>query len=345
MRKLASIQRIWDILPIENADNLELAKVMGWQCVVKKNEFQKMDLCVYFEVDSFLPIEERYEFLRKSSYRSDEINGEGFRIKTAKLRGCLSQGICLPLSMFPEIVDYELGQDVTSILKVKKWEVQEMASGAGTVIGNKPYGIPTTDEIRVQSDDSLRTALLNKPYYISTKMDGTSCTVYLIDGHFGVCGRNYEYSDDGNSSMYEYMKKHDIENKLKEVIVKYDLNSIVIQGEFCGPGVQKNPLNLNMPKWYIFNVFNGDNMRLIPLNDELSLCKDLGEEHVPIEETGDRFNYSLAELLQKAKGKYLSGKNKEGIVVRSLNREYSETLNKELSFKVINNDYLLKEEG
>ena len=56
MRKLASIQKIWDVVPIENADAIELVKVLGWQCVAKKGEFNKGDLCIYFEIDSFLPV-------------------------------------------------------------------------------------------------------------------------------------------------------------------------------------------------------------------------------------------------------------------------------------------------
>ena len=64
MRKLASIQRIWNIEPIEGADRIELAHVLGWQCVVDKGQFKPMDLAVYFEVDSFLPVRPEFEFLR-----------------------------------------------------------------------------------------------------------------------------------------------------------------------------------------------------------------------------------------------------------------------------------------
>ena len=77
MRKLASIQRIWKIEPIEGADRIELAHVLGWQCVVNKGQFQEMDLAVYFEVDSFLPIAPEFEFLRVSSYRKTDIMGVG----------------------------------------------------------------------------------------------------------------------------------------------------------------------------------------------------------------------------------------------------------------------------
>lgn len=101
MRKLASIQRIWDIIPIEGADKIELAKVLGWQCVVNKGQFEKGDLAVYFEIDSFLPIRPEFEFMRSSSYKKTDIMGEGFKIRTMKFRGQISQGLVLPISIFP----------------------------------------------------------------------------------------------------------------------------------------------------------------------------------------------------------------------------------------------------
>jgi hypothetical protein len=66
-RKLASIREIKEIVPIEGADAIEVAVVDGWKVVTKKGEFKPGDLCVYFEIDSFLPIREEFEFLRKSS--------------------------------------------------------------------------------------------------------------------------------------------------------------------------------------------------------------------------------------------------------------------------------------
>ena len=82
MRKLASIHRIWKIEPIDGADRIELAHVLGWQCVVNKGQFRPMDMGVYFEIDSFLPIRPVFEFLRTSSYRNTDVMGEGFRLRT-----------------------------------------------------------------------------------------------------------------------------------------------------------------------------------------------------------------------------------------------------------------------
>ena len=339
MRKLVSIEKIANIVPIPDADRIEMVQVLGWQCVAKKGEFKAGDVCVYFEVDAYLPInDERFEFLRASSYRKNEIMGEGFRIKTQKFRGQISQGLALPLSAFPELADVQVGDDVSEKLGVVKWDMPEMESDVGTVIGDKPYGIPTTDETRVQSIDNLRKQLLGKPYYISTKMDGTSCTVFLIDGDFGVCTRNNLLKDDGKSSMYAYMRKHKIEEKMRE----YGKN-IVIQGEFCGQGIQKNRLRLKEAQWFVFNVIDADTMRLMGLDDMLEIAKTLDVETVPIEEVEDNFNYTLEELLERAKGKYPSGLDKEGIVIRPQTPEFSKDISKALSFKVLNNNFLAKE--
>lgn len=149
MRKLASIQRIWKVEPIEGADHIELAHVLGWQCVVNKGQFQPMDTAVYFEIDSFLPIRDEFEFLRTSSYKKTDIMGEGFRLRTLRFRGQISQGLLLPTSLFPEIPkDANVGTDVTELLGVRKWEIEERATTGGTVIGALPYSM-SKDAIKI----------------------------------------------------------------------------------------------------------------------------------------------------------------------------------------------------
>ena len=151
-RKLASIQRIWQIAPIEGADRIELANVLGWQCVVNKGQFQPMDLAVYFEIDSFLPIRDEFEFMRTSSYRKTDIMGEGFRLRTMRFRGQISQGLLLPISQFPEIpADVELGTDVTEILGVRKWEIEEKVTTGGTVIGTLLKNLPGVLSIHLRA--------------------------------------------------------------------------------------------------------------------------------------------------------------------------------------------------
>jgi len=340
MRSLASIQEISEVKPIENADAIDLVVIKGWQCVCKKGEFRKGDLCIYLEVDSFLPIDERYEFLRKTSYRNNEHMGEGFRIRTITMRGELSQGLALPLTAFPEVMP-ELGLDVSIQLNIKKWELPESVSSSGIEIGEKPFGIPTTDETRLQSMPEFLDAFKGVPYYITTKMDGTSCTIYHNDGKVGVCGRNYEYKEDITTcAMWAWINNHGIKDNLLELG-----EDIAVQGEFCGAGIQKNRLKLMEPNLYVFDIIKlfGSGGKKAGLVEMQSYCERLGLDMVPIEETGDYFNYSLEELLEKARGKYPSGLDKEGIVIRTQQAGHNTTINHKMSFKVINNDFLKKE--
>ena len=337
-RKLASVQYVHDVWPIEGADRVEAIGVLGWKCVSKKGEFEVGDWCVYFEIDSFLPIDERFEFLRASSYKNSDLLGEGFRLKTQRFRGQISQGLALPMSVLPS-GDYALGQDVTDLLGVRKWEIEERASSNGTIIGTLPNAVAKTEETRIQADPGLIAEFAGLPYYITTKMDGTSVTMYLADGRFGVCGHNYEYADDGACSFWRYAHEHDVEARLRSV----GAGNVVVQGEFCGGGIQGNPLRLIKPEWFVFTVSDSDTRRRWPLDEMMALCDEAGLARVPVEEREDFFGYdSIDALLARARGTYDSGATKEGIVVRPITPVYSKILQAPLSMKVINNDYLLK---
>lgn len=154
MRQLASIRTIREIQPIAGADFIVAIQVDGWKCIAKKGEFNVGDMGVYFEIDSFLlGSDERFAFLAKQF-----INFEGTigaRIRTIKLKGQLAQGLMLPLQLFPELVNVQLGQDVTEILNVKKWEPYVPPQLAGEVNGNFPSFIKKTDEERCVSGDTM----------------------------------------------------------------------------------------------------------------------------------------------------------------------------------------------
>ena len=347
MRKLASIQRIWKIEPIEGADRIELAFVLGWQCVVNKGQFQPMDLAVYFEIDSFLPIREEFEFMRASSYRKTDIMGEGFRLRTMKFRGQISQGLLLPVTQFPEIpADTEIGVDVSELLGVRKWEIEEKATTGGTVIGTLPIDVPHTDETRVQAEPELLQEFAGLEYYISTKMDGSSHSVSLDDDGFHVTGHNYEYKDDGSSAFYELVKKLDVENKMRKFYAANSLHLFTIQGELCAPGIQQNRLKLTKPEWYVFTI--REDGKRVGLTRMQEICKELELQIVPIEEVDTDLpaKYPTVEaLLERADGEYPNGGKKEGIVIRPTEPVYSERISASLSMKVVSNKYLLKNEN
>ena len=337
MRKLASLQVVKHVRPISGADNIEAVGVLGWQCVAKKGEFQEGDACVYFEIDSLLPEEPRYEFLRQSSFKPDLGR---FKLRTLRLRKQLSQGLALPVGLFPEAAGLPIGSDLTSLLGVEQYEppVPTFIAGATRTFR---WSIPKTDEIRVQQDDehSFLAALAGQPYYISLKLDGTSCTFIIDprDGEFHACGRNYSYKQTPEHAFWKVNDRYGIKAGLEALG-----GTLALQGEIVGPGIQCNRLGLEDVDYYVFTVVNTATRTRLSLDEALAVATRLGVPFVPVLERGVAFSYSMADLLVKAKGRYREhfpqaqeAQEREGIVVRSLCGS--------ISFKAINDDFLLAE--
>lgn len=173
MRKLATIQKIADIQPIEGADKICKYKVNAWWVVDQVGKYNVGDHVVYCEVDSYLPIRDEFEFLRKSSYKKMSDGTEGFRLKTIKLRGQVSQGLILPVAgCFGDTITlpakdatlYKEGDDVSEALGIVKYEPPIPACLSGQVKGNFPAFLNKTDEERccdantiIQTEDGKKT--------------------------------------------------------------------------------------------------------------------------------------------------------------------------------------------
>src|SRR5262245_45673709 len=197
MRKLASIPTVDAVEPIPNADAIERVRVLGWCVVAKKGEHKPGDKLVYCEIDSLLPERPEFEFLRPSSFKPAQTDAEGsillpagFRIKTVKLRGQVSQGICFPLSILPPGALTDEGADVTDLLGIRKWEPPIPVGVGGKVKGGFPGFLPKTDETRVQVLEPVLQRHRGKTFYATEKLDGTSFTAFLRQGEFGICSRN-----------------------------------------------------------------------------------------------------------------------------------------------------------
>lgn len=345
MRKLATIRRVKAIKPIPNADKIEVAAVDGWEVVVKKGEFKEGDLGVYFEIDSFLPILPEFEFLRASSFKVDAAGKEGFRLKTIKLRGQLSQGLMLPLAAMKMQIkgDTEhmvLGQDITHVLGVTLYEPPIPASLGGEVVGPMPSFIRKTDQERVQNIDIDQ----YKGFYeVTEKIDGTSATFYYNDGKFGVCGRNWEYKPTTENTYWKVAKRLDLERKMGE----YKKN-IAIQGEIFGEGIQGNPLNVKGQKFMVFDIWDIDAQRYILPTARLLIICEFGLTMVPVVDIMNvreciqenvKIVTTINDILEMANGmsKITTTARREGLVFKCFG-------DSSLSFKAVSNAYLLKEE-
>jgi len=341
-RKLATIRRIDDIQPIEGADMIELATVGGWKVVVAKNVNHKIgNLVVYCEIDSFLPIKPEFEFLRKSSYKKMADGTEGFRLKTIKLRGQVSQGLILPLKDAYEVfkrntpnmdMDWFEGLEVTEMLNIVKYEPPVPAQLAGQVKGLFPSFLKKTDEERIQNLTREFEEYKNEVFYVTEKLDGSSVTYYVKDGVFGVCSRNLDLVESEGNSMWKFANT----SGLKERLLALDRN-IAVQGEIIGEGIQGNPYKIIGQTVRLFNGFDIDKYEYLSLDDLLKLSNFLEVKTVPMLDLEFRLPDTIDELLSYADSKSVLNEkfDREGVVIRSHDRK--------ISFKVISNKFLLNE--
>lgn len=332
-RKLASIVVIEGLKPIEGADLIEVATVKGWKLVVKKNEFEIGDHAVYCEIDSFLPIREEFEFLRKSSYRKMR-DMEGFRLKTIKLRGQVSQGLLLPMSILGDL-SCQVGDNVTERLEIIKYEPPIPASLVGIAKGPFPSFIPKTDEERIQNLADQYRPLKALKYQVTEKLDGSSVTYYCRNGEFGVCSRNLELIESPDNTLWKFAKVNSISEKLTS-----SGRNIALQGELIGESIQGNPYKLAGQTVRFFYAYDIDKRAYLPISIFLNLLDEWELQAVPLLATDYALPETIADVLGFADGiSKLSPNGKqvvrEGVVLQNNDRT--------VSFKVISNNFLLKE--
>lgn len=332
MRKLASVRTISEIRPIEGADLIEVVKVDNWKVVVQKGEFKVGDNVVYFEIDSFLPVREEFEFLRKSCYRKLADDSEGFRLRTIRLRGQVSQGLVVPLNILP-FGNYNVGDDVTELLDVVKFDPPLPAELAGDAVGNFPSFIQKTDEERIQNLTEEYEKYKKFRFFASEKMDGSSSTFFLNEGDFGVCTRNYQMKINPDNTFGRILSATNLEDKLRAFG-----RNLAIQGEIVGEGVQGNKYKLKGQKLLVYNIFDIDKYDYVSKEEMLKICNEFGLETVPTILVDFNLPETIEELLEIAIGKSVLNENttREGLVWVSIDSPIR------ISFKTISNTFLLK---
>jgi RNA ligase (TIGR02306 family) len=339
MRKLATIRKIDALTPIEGADAIECATVGGWKVVVKKGEYHAGDDAIYCEIDSWIPTE-LAPFLSKGKEPREFEGIKGERLRTIKLRGQLSQGLLLPLGIgvFDVNAVLEEGTDVSELLNIVKWEKPMNAQLAGMARGNFPSLIPKTDQERVQNlvKEIAGAAESGQLFEVTEKLEGSSMTVYRIEGEFGVCSRNLDLKETEGNSFWETARREDIDAKMKAVDEFWDF---AIQGELVGPGIQGNIYNLSKPEFYVFDVYNIQAGEYLKPHARRELIERMGLKHVPVITDGKDLGIgTVDEMLAWAedKSRLNNKQEREGIVFKEVNGGFT--------FKAISNKYLLGEQ-
>lgn len=361
-RKLASIKTISEIHPIEGRDRIELAIVDGWQIIVKKGEYQIGDKTVFVEIDSVLPEKPEFEFLRTKK----------FRIKTMKLSGTLSQGICFPLSILPQDREYNIEDDVTDIIGIKQYEVTRDIETEDTTNNesikkfqhpifkflfkfsifrklllpkkqNKgfPEFISKTDETRIQNMPFI---LKNKDikYVEREKIDGQSGTFFLkkMDKRWFWQKNNFDFGVcsrnlrlwNETSSSYWFVAKKYNIKTVLEDLIG-DNDFVVIQGECVAPNVQGNKYKVTEPDLYAFNLIYPSGK--VPCLEGEEILKKYGIKWCPLVNEEFVLPDTVNELLDHVTGKSkLYDTLREGSVFRCYE--------KNTSFKAVSPDFLIK---
>jgi RNA ligase (TIGR02306 family) len=310
--KIASIEKISEVLPHSNADKLELIKILGYQCVAQKGLYKKGDIVVYVQPDSILPEEEWAE-----SYRQYAPS----RIKCIKLRGEFSEGIIIDPKTLPPLQNTDannliVGENVANVLGIMHYEppTPQDLSAKGLL----PYGIGKTDEERWENIvDRLP---FGEKVDISLKIDGESCSFYFTkDGYFGILGRTLEYKPDLHNNYTRHNHNWKIDQKLAEYVRKHQ-KSICIRGESYGQGIQKNNNNPHskLPlSWAMFSVYLIDERRYARKGDEfyfISVAQELGLPMVSIVESDVFLTEELIKKYSQELEK-INGLPFEGVVV------------------------------
>lgn len=371
MRQLVTVRTVSELIPIEGADVIELAKLDGWQCVVKKGDFDVGDIGLYFEIDSMIPSDdERFEFLSRGKIQTH------YRIKSMKLRGALSQGLLMPMTTMTDEECHRWrmsaeteGETLTEIMRVQKYEVPVPIGGEQR--GNFPtHLVPKTDQERIQNVPRVLEGRHSYEFEITEKLDGTSCTFYHcefeglasledtttgIHSHFGACSRNWEMKLDDDNVYARLFNELGLRDKLRELG-----RNIAIQGEIIGPKVQGNKYKRATQEFYVFDIYDIDERRHLWPIERIKLVDQLDLLSVPTLHYHHTFEpvtkgphqqvvdpsvaLTLELVLAAADGKSQLHKDarREGIVFKHHGRH--DGTQAPLSFKAISNKFLLKHE-
>lgn len=363
MRKLATIEKISDIQPIENADAIEVVTVKGWKVVVQKDVFSIGEKVVYFEIDSLIPNTSVTDFLMKNP------DDKEARLKTIKLRGQVSQGLVISLghayTMNKELngdncepFGESVGTDLSDVLHIEKYEPEVKDGDEGQSI-YWPFTLPKTDEERIQNTPEVVDKINKEDIHlcISVKLDGTSMSIINQPDGVHVAGRNNSFiKEDEVAYRNKYWTtalKYNIPEILEKYHEEYPDEYLAVQGELVGPGIQKNKMNLNEREFYIFNLFKSttkcSSWVKLGYNELIDFCDKNSLKHVPYIYSDYSFKahniQTVDDILKLAEGTYRD--NAEGYFPNAKENQQREglvfrTLDHKFSFKAVNNLFLLK---
>lgn len=336
MHELATISKIQDIQPIPDKDRIVLATVENYHSIVKKDEFKPGDKVIYVYYDAILPVRPEFEFLRKRCW-SEKF--QGFRIRPMKMGDAVSEGLVLPLSLIPGGERLAVGTVVTGMLGIRRCDPDAQAPKIQpkrrwwmrypamrklmkllgfpkeTKAKGYPDGIPKSDEENIEKCWD-RVKDMKTDFIVTEKMEGTAA-MYVLDKRKRLHTYSHNWETNGEGIWGEVARKNNIEAGLLKVLRKMK-ERIAIEGEICGPGIQKNIYGFDKPRLFLYSAYDADTGRRLSYPELLKTASIMEVEKVPYIKTS-RVLGSVEEMLKDAEGTSLFGKDvpREGLVWRT----------------------------
>ena len=353
---LVEVCKIDDIFEHPNADRLEFAKVKGWNCIVEKDKWEKGDTVVFIPPDSVMPDDliDKYEL--------EYLRNGGKRVRTVKLRGCVSQGLILP----PPEGDWEIGDNVAEEMGITKWvpdrEIyQQPKSNKPTKRKKNPDFHKYTNINNIKHFNKVfkkgDTVVIQEKLH-GTNFRAANLPIYTEHDNFlkniwskikFVFNGGYEFVYGSRNVQITYQNKRsgyygkDIYGKIAS---RYDLKNkipedYIVYGEIYGNGVQDLTYGLNDIELALFDVKYKD--KYLPYEEFKNFCKDKDLPIVPVLYTG-LWKDDLLEKYTVGDSTLCSNQIREGIVIK----DYFESNHPRCGRKIlksISEDYLLRKNG
>ena len=336
MHELATISKIQDIQPIPDKDRIVLATVENYHSIVKKDEFKPGDKVIYVYYDAILPVRPEFEFLRKRCW-SEKV--QGFRIRPMKMGDAVSEGLVLPLSLIPGGDRLAVGTVVTGMLGIRRYDpdaqapkiqpkrrwwmrypvIREFLEIFGfpkeTKAKGYPEEVPKSDEENIEKCwDKVKR--MKTDFIVTEKMEGTAA-MYVLDKRKRLHTYSHNWETNGEGIWGEVARKNNIEAGLLKVLRKMK-ERIAIEGEICGPGIQKNIYGFDKPRFFLYSAYNADTGERLSYPELLKIAAMMEIEKVPYIKTSGILP-DVEEMLKDAEGNSLFGTSvpREGLVWRT----------------------------
>ena len=334
------LKKISKIYPHPDADKLELGQVegMSFQFVVQKGLYKAGDDVVFFPIEAVLP----QDLIQQQGIANFMAGKEKNRIKTAVLRGQLSQGYVAPVSSIKEYLKVDtLPEDLTTALGVIKYEPPEIPIQNGILVGlpefaNTPYDIEGCD---LYLDIVVK--MMEEKVAVTEKLEGSNMLTTLnLNKEINVCLHTKAIKNIPGQEEHHFWK---IARASSSLLLLYQSPSIIeiaqilekdyfpgqtiaIRSEALGPGIQSNIYNFKEHTTRIFDIeVNGRYLDFAELHHILSEI-GVSDKLVPTIASDVVLKDWLAgkTLQEVSRGKSVLNPDRyrEGIVIKPMKEQY-----------------------